>query len=147
MPNEAAHITLARRNQKTIDHLLQNPSAFAEWITTVAFYKALHIVEAIFARDKDTVHGRDHGIRANFLKSNNRYRNIWKHYRPLWAASTVARYLQDSIGTNREYTSFSQYLSPERVESEILGHRLHQIEKSAKKLLSKSAQKSLGLGT
>ncbi|MFH1023462.1 MAG: hypothetical protein V1809_08730 [Planctomycetota bacterium] len=132
MPTEAAHIALAARNQKTIDYLLNDISAHSEWITTIAFYRALHIVEALFSKDPRARHGTSHERRDHLLKSDKRYSHIYKHYRPLWAASVVARYLEDRVHT---YGCFSEYLTPEQIKTEILGHRLCQIEKSAKKLL------------
>lgn len=45
MPNEEAHIRLANRNQAVIDSLLPRVDEFSEWVTTTAFYKALHVID------------------------------------------------------------------------------------------------------
>lgn len=140
MPSENTHITIAKHNQATIEYLLPKINEHSDWITTIAFYRALHIVEAIFFRNSKILHGHNHETRDHHLKSNRRYSHIYKHYRPLWAASTIARYLEKDGDV---YTSFSEYLPSEMVKTEILGHRLHQIEISAKKFLSAESQKNL----
>src|SRR2546421_1473890 len=103
MPTEASHFLLAAHNQDLIDHLLKDIDQFADWVTTVAFYKAVHLVEAVFSRDPHIKHGRTHEHREQCLKSDRRYSNIYKNYRPLWAASTVARYLEDH-SSRQEYS-------------------------------------------
>ncbi len=133
MASQGDHIQLADHNADAIEHLRGANPALADWITTVAFYKAVHLVEAVFDHDK-LGHSGDHKQRAAFLKSKNRYDTLFEHYRPLKSASEIARYLRDGGGKN--YNTFDDYLSPARVQSEILGHRLKQLERSARKLLA-----------
>jgi hypothetical protein len=137
MPSKEAHLAIAERNQQCIDYLKQDLSHYAEWVTTVAFYKALHLVDALLAADKDApaAHGTDHRSRERHLKQTPRYRNIYRYYRPLAQASSIARYLE---GGNTSYTMFSQYMSASEVESTILGHYLLQIEKTVGKLMPRS---------
>ena len=142
MPNESAHINLAVHNQKVINYLLQDVNEYSDWITTIAFYKALHIVEAILYRQKKR-HGQTHENRRSILKENKSYHHIYIHYRDLENASLIARYLEDPESPPPIYSAFTEYLSPDQVQSEMLNHRLHQIEVSAKKFLSKSSIKSL----
>lgn len=134
MPSETAHLALADRNHAVIEHLLQQPDECAEWVVTVTFYKALHLVEALFAHD-GAGHGQSHERRDQLLKANRRYSHIYRHYRPLWAASVVARYLQDPQG--KDYCNFSDYLPVDKVKAEILHHRLRKIEQSVAKLIAK----------
>src|SRR5882757_6004521 len=101
MPNEATHLAIANHNQDLIDLLLPRIDEYADWITTVAFYKALHVVEAVFSNDKSVNHGIDHYTRERILKTNNKFKQIYTNYRPLYSASLVARYLSDG------YSSFS----------------------------------------
>lgn len=49
MPTEADHIALANKNHDVLQHLMQDPERFPEWIVTTAFYKAVQLVEAVFA--------------------------------------------------------------------------------------------------
>ncbi|MDP2982350.1 MAG: hypothetical protein Q8O92_03350 [Candidatus Latescibacter sp.] len=134
MPDESVHILLAKHNQDLINHLLENKSQFHDWITIAAFYKALHIVEALFFNDPEIRHGQNHENRDRFLKTNNKYKNIYIHYRPLWAAATIARYLEGPRTST--VNSFSEYMSPDDVISIILNNHLLQVEKSAQKFLS-----------
>ncbi len=132
MASKEAHLALANRNQAVLEYLLQQPDCCAEWIVTVAFYKALHLVEALFAHDGKG-HGHSHEQRDRMLKGEPRYRHIYKHYRPLWAASVVARYLENPWGDS--FRSFADYLSPQDVQQKMVGHHLRQIERSVERLL------------
>jgi hypothetical protein len=134
MPSETEHLVVASRNQELINHLIPHIDRFAEWITVIAFYKALHIVEAVFYRTHREKHGRNHESREQMLKTTKRYQQIYRHYRPLWAASTVARYLEDR-SRGQEYSSFSDYLKPADVQARILNHYLRQLENSAQAIL------------
>ena len=136
MPNETTHLAIANHNQQLIELLLPHINDYADWITTVAFYKALHIVEAVLSNDNTIRHGIDHQSRENILKRNSKYKHIYTYYRPLYAASLVARYLSDG------YSSFSDYLSPTDVRAKVLGHYLHQIEQSSQRFLRNPASLS-----
>ena len=142
MPSEEAHIRLAIRNQTALDYLATEVDKYAEWVATVAFYKALHVVEAVFARDKAIGHGRDHGPRHQYLKRNNRYQHIWKNYWNLWRASTVARYLEDNGHT---HGSFAEYMTPDQVVDRLIKGNLHRVQMSARKFLSPASVAALGL--
>lgn len=129
MPDESTHLAIANHNQAFIELLLPNIADFSDWITTAAFYKALHVVEAVFFNDPAIRHAADHNHRENILKRERRFSHIYKSYRILYSASLVARYLSGG------HASFSDYLTPDQVHSLILGHHLHQVEKSALRLL------------
>ena len=133
MPNERSHLSLANHNQDLLDKLILDIERFPDWAATVAFYKALHVVEAAFACENPVRHGSDHLARERILKNDRRYEVIYRHYRPLYAASMVARYMEDN------QTSFTNYMSAHDVIAKLLKHRLHEVEKSAlKKLKSPS---------
>jgi hypothetical protein len=135
MATEAAHIAVANANQRTLDHLRSDIGTHGPWVAVVAFYKALHIVEAVFANDKDIRHTCDHGQRERTLKTTNRYSQINKHYAPLARAATIARYLHDG---SKEYSSFFDYMRGDQIEPELLNHRLHQVEECAAGFLKSS---------
>ncbi|MBN1910115.1 MAG: hypothetical protein JW818_10275 [Pirellulales bacterium] len=122
------HIAFANRSQTTLSYLAQNPQDHAEWITVVAFYKALHVVEAVFEH-QGLEHGKNHESREALLKKHNRFEEIFRNYRALWAASTVARYLATPAGD--EFKSFAKYLAADRVVGKMVDHYLHRIEQSA----------------
>ena len=143
MPSESAHLGLVMHNVEVLRGLCER-SGHHDWVSVVAFYTALHAVEALFARDKpdNRAHGQSHENRERLLKSNPRYKNIYKHYRPLQGIATVARYLEDPRGratrkVSREIECFDEYLSEREVRTEVVGHRLHQVLGSTAHLLSK----------
>ena len=132
MPSKECHLALARKNQQTLDYLLLEFDRHSAWIATVAFYKALHLVEAVFAADPNIRHGHSHEERESYLKSTRHYSHIWKYYRLLWAASMIGRYLEDRTD---EYASFSEFMTPDEVKHNLVGHWLWQVEQSASKFL------------
>jgi hypothetical protein len=137
MPSKNAHESAALENQQVIDYLLERVDDFPQWVVTVAFYKALHVIEAVFAGDVESPvqHTDDHKYRNRILKTTNRYRHLWKHYRPLFEASLIARYLRENDNADT-HEVFSQYMPPQKVKELVLGHYLHQIQNSARKLLN-----------
>lgn len=136
MPSKDAHISAARRNEDTLRHLLSGGDEHLGWVATVAFYKALHIVEAVFHEDPNLPlkHTDDHKLRNKTLKNTARYQHIWKMYRELWQASLVARYLREDE-TSAAHPVFEVFMPRDKVESLLLGHYLAQVEKSAAKFL------------
>ena len=131
MPTKEAHLAAAEHNQNAIDCFREKIDQFPGWIAVIAFYKAVHLVEAVFAADNH-FHSRDHAARNDTLIRTARYRNLWKHYKPIWQASLAARYMNVD---GKEYPTFEKYMSPQKVEQKILNHDLRQIENSAQKLM------------
>ncbi len=134
MATKAAHLQLVNVNQSALSHLAEDIEDFPEWVTIIAFYKALHLIEAVFATDERVRHTSDHRTRMRTLKQYRKYEQMYRHFRPLKAASEVARYLSDNESRS-SYSSFRDYMPPKVVESEIIGHRLRRIERSADRLL------------
>ena len=128
------HLGLANRNQAALEVLAAHSPLPGEWVTTVAFYKALQVVEAVFAARSERPPS-SHGDRNARLKKPP-YSAIWKHYRPLWNASCVARYLAEHDAPAKVYRSFYDYIPEARVESLVIRHLLHQVEESACRMLS-----------
>src|SRR5260370_12086624 len=61
---------------------------YPDWVATVAFYKAVHLVQMLFMkRGHDT---GSHQKRNGILK--RQYPELWKAYRPLFAFSRLTRY-------------------------------------------------------
>jgi len=128
MASEVEHLACANRTHETMRHLLADVRVHSPWLAITAFYKALHVVEAVFANDRHIGGTASHDEREGVLKRNKRFLQIYRHYSPLKRASLNARYLA-------EVTSFDQYLSPDRVLDLLLRHHLAQLEQSAKKFL------------
>jgi hypothetical protein len=133
MATENDHLACANRTQQTIKHLLVQPDVHSPWIATAAFYKALHIVEAVFSNDKTIGHSSDHGDRENQLKRQRKYEHICKNYLPLARASTVARYLVS-------VKCFDLYIDHDKVITRLLKHHLKQVETSAQGFLKNPAE-------
>ena len=55
MATESDHISLANHNHGLLLHLLAH-GGYPDWAATVGFYKAVHIVEAVFATEVDPGH-------------------------------------------------------------------------------------------
>lgn len=131
------HIHLANRNQEALDFLIGAEPRFPEWTATVAFYKGVHIVEAVFAVQCIEA-STDHWERLHKLKSNRRFEKMHEHFRPMFNVSLIARYLTDLGG--KGYRTFADYLPADQVKPKIVRHRLHQLEESAVKFLNKEAE-------
>lgn len=136
MPSKTAHLLAAKKNADTIAYLKERFEDFPEWVVTVAFYRALHIVEAVFYDDDESSvdHTDQHSTRNRHLKQTRRYQNLWRHYRPLYNDSMVARYLQGHADDDIVEV-FSSYLSTKDIEDKHLNHNLRQVERTAKTLL------------
>lgn len=100
---------------------------YCDWMVTAAFYAAVHAVETLFAFDGVGNH-TSHMDRNQTLKTINRYRKIWQHFRPLWGAAQTSRY---------ECTSTS-WIPVEDVKRRLVGVHLYGVEASVLKL-TKSA--------
>jgi hypothetical protein len=139
---ETDHISLANKNHDTLVYLVKSGEAHAEWIATIAFYKGVHIVEAVYANHLNA-HSFSHDDRIHRLKLPI-FGDMFRAYRPLYAASLVARYLEDSSSRKfddkptptAKYRSFSDYRSPEAVVNKLLKKRLQTLEQHSVKFLS-----------
>lgn len=88
MATEAEHRKQADHNQACLDSI--DKTRFPDWAATVAFYKAVHLVEMLLAKRNLGYRGGSHTRRNNILKKD--YPAVWRDYRPLYAFSRVARY-------------------------------------------------------
>lgn len=143
MPSESAHASLVLHNVDVLGSLCER-KGHHDWVSVVAFYTALHAVEALFARQKPDgrAHGQSHENREHLLKSDHRYSNLYKHYRPLQGIATVARYLEDNRGrvgkkVPHGIACFDDYMSEADVRNEVIAHRLNQVLRTASRLLRK----------
>lgn len=136
MALSADHIALANRNQGVLDDLLGDLDRCAEWVATVAFYKALHVVEAIFADDPAVQHMANHRDRLNVLKRDPQYRPLFPTYRVLWQVSLIARYLEHAnSGAIQGFARFEDYMPRGDVRPILLDRFLMPFESIAIGLL------------
>jgi hypothetical protein len=130
MPDADTHLAAAARNKACIDRLMPHIADHPEWVAAIAFYEALHVVEAGFALEKPDYHSEDHKDRLDHLKTP-RYSHIYHDFRVMYVASRVARYL--SFGSTF-HASFSDYLPPEQVRDLLIGTHLKNIKAAVGKL-------------
>lgn len=140
MSAEPEHIALANRNQATLEYLLLDESRCSEWIATVAFYKSLHVVEAIFARESPPCHIHHHHVRLERLKARRAYSSFYQHYRAMWSAALVARYLayQATPAHMQSFACFEDYLPSADIRPKLLDNYLFRFEHLAVQLLGPS---------
>jgi N-glycosylase/DNA lyase len=140
MPTDESHLALARDNQATLDYLLQDEDRHSAWVASVAFYKALHLVEALFFHDLKIKHSGDHKNRQKYMKRSD-YESIFRDYKHLVEASYVARYLEakTQTGVTKKYGTFSDFATPETVRTQLVAERLDRIEKEVNRRLKQLA--------
>jgi len=131
MASEKDHIALANTNQQLIDHLIEE-NAFHDWLTTVAFYKAIHVVEAVFATHLGC-HSSSHADREDRLNRVTLFRGIAKNYSHLLNESRNFRYLLAPPGR----------LTMEQVKSQLVYRRLHAVEQQSLHFLSATGKANL----
>lgn len=95
MPLHDSHFEKSKENLITLKQLSSHKES-KDWFITIAFYSALHLVEAMLSLQNrlksNTLHCFSHTIRKDVLSAA--YPKIWKKYRPLYDASLAARYIQ-----------------------------------------------------
>lgn len=122
------HVAKWKHNR---DFLATIPDKYCDWTVTVAFYTAVHAVEAVFAKDS-VQHEGSHKGRNQILKLRSRYHTVWRNFRPLWAASQVARYHCD---TGPSPDPYDGWISPEDVKMRFVQKNLGAVEALAIQLL------------
>ena len=110
MGSSTDHRAKADHNQLMLEAL--EIDRFPDWAATVAFYKAVHLVEMLFAA-RDNCHSQNHNERNARLRRN--YRDIWHHFRAMLNFSVLARYEMRRI-------------DPNKVRDKIINDRLSAIE-------------------
>jgi hypothetical protein len=147
MASEYDHINLANRNHFTLSVLLQDPLQHAEWIATVAFYKAVHVIEAVFSHETSS-HSFNHDNRLAALKVP-KYRPLFESFRPLYGASLIARYREDSGAARldnrptKRFSTFSSFMKAEKVIDFLVLGRLQPLEEQACQFLSDESRHRL----
>lgn len=122
MASEAAHLAKADSNQSFLETI---GDEYPDWLAVVAFYKAVHLVEALFAREG--TQSKNHTGRNRRLKK--RHPAIWKAFSPLFNASKLLRYTDHKI-------------SAHKVRQELIANRLTTVESLIRnKLSAKRAHK------
>ena len=91
MPSIEEHKRKYEENRRLLDTNLNIECCdFYNWIVTVSFYAALHLVEARLA--EEGVDSKDHFARNNNVERFRYFKNIRNQYKTLYDKSRIARY-------------------------------------------------------
>lgn len=93
MASLADHLEQAERNAKA-RRLVEAAQVAPEWVVTIAFYEALHWIEALCAHLQIIESHCDHRTRNHLILSEPRLGEIRRAWMKLYDASVWARYLE-----------------------------------------------------
>ena len=121
MASHSTHLNQWKHNRSFLPLI---PSDYPDWLVTVVFYTALHVIDAVLAADKVTrIHS--HETRNDVLQRTNRYSKIYKLYHPLYQLARTVRYLANP----------AEWIKYTDVDDKVIQAYLYPIEKSAETLL------------
>lgn len=104
MPNTEEHIRKYKENKKLLETNLNIENCdFYNWVVTVSFYAALHLVEAKLS--ESGIDSKDHFARSNNVERFNQFKNIRTQYKTLYDKSRIARY--DAAFMNKKKGQFA----------------------------------------
>jgi len=129
MPKQKAHINQCRHNEEAIKFLSGRIDDFPDWVAVVAFYKALHAIETVFAAEGK--HYSKHTERNSAIRKHPKLKGIWNNYRLIKSASRIARYLTEDEGAS-VFPCFAGYMTPEQVKTTLLEGHLVTVETAAR---------------
>lgn len=125
MASVEQHLDMAAGNRRALKVMLPRINDHPEWVITMAFYTAVHFVEA--SRANRGAHSSSHADRNAYVKTEISLRSIKTLYDKLYTASLVARYLPETIAPEAMYR-FSTYYSLAGIER-WAGEGLSEIER------------------
>lgn len=93
-PRTVAHLLTAERNRVVAERLLgsnEGGPPSAEWATVVAFYSAVHLVNA-YLWERFRIEPHNHQERSRFVAMTSDMRHFYGSYRRLRSLAFQARY-------------------------------------------------------
>ena len=114
MATESEHRQQAQHNAEFLRAIDGNQ--FPDWVVTVAFYRAVHLVEMLFAHDNRQA-GGSHTGRNQALKRH--YGKLWNEYRPLYNLSRTARYWCMAVKPSNMKYAIGRLLQVERIVTSL----------------------------
>lgn len=112
MPSLGQHIGRARANARLLNAWTAEGLPHPEWAITVAFYTAVHLVEAHFAAQG--VDNQDHGERWRAIARDRQLAGIRRAYTRLYYSSVEARYGGDPIAPSDAQQVLQMQYEPAR---------------------------------
>lgn len=91
MPSAEAHLTQYNSNRQVLSELMNLDSQPNDWVITVAFYSALHIVGKAIAENIGQEF-QSHQTRNKFIETNKMFESIAAEYIAMYTESRRARY-------------------------------------------------------
>ncbi len=110
MPSEVAHIAQARGNARFRSTFDLATTQYPDWAITTAFYTALHLLEALFARQG--LHCHKHEVRNK--EASIRLQAIAPDYMLLYNESLRARYSCAHVTSQQAQLAIGTIYSPLR---------------------------------
>ncbi len=91
MPTTTEHRNRASQNLRFAESFDLATTPYLDWVVTVYFYAALHLVDALLW-EKDNINPGNHEQRSNLVRTKWYLRGIRDEYRELKDRSVNARY-------------------------------------------------------
>jgi hypothetical protein len=91
MPDVATHQQQVAHNQQVIAYLQQAGDRYLDWVVTVMFYTALHLVDQVLAHHAG-LHPRNHRQRHAAMSQQSSLAPVYRDYRELEHQSRRSRY-------------------------------------------------------
>lgn len=114
VPSEKEHQKKYNDNKDLLENELEiSNSTRYNWIATVAFYSALHLIEEKLATYG--IHSKNHKARENMVNTYRDFKTVRVKYKMLYTWSIVARYAGESI-TEQKAREALKYLNDIEVE-------------------------------
>ena len=108
------HRDKADHNQKFLESI--DRKKYPDWVVTAGFYKAVHLVEMLFA--KNGKHSENHRDRNDTLKRE--WQQIWMNYLPLYGLARRARYKVRGISDQTVSYALSRLSNIEKIVTELM---------------------------
>ena len=99
MPSESEHKRKYLENKGILENEMNvESSRHYNWVTTIAFYAAVHLVEGELA--KSNIHNTNHADRGTIVERYASFKKVRSQYKFLHDKSVIARYAGANM--NRE---------------------------------------------
>lgn len=120
MPKSLEHEKKYLENKHIIDTVLhEKDKEHCNWVSTICFYAALHIIEMQLALD--SIHSKDHVNRENNMRNCQRIsKKVIAQYKQMYTTSILARYEAGSVGPTIA-NQMRRYL--EQIENELKAYQ------------------------
>lgn len=92
MPTPEKHFNQYNKNRKFLNALIQQNSIHYDWIVTIAFYSALHLIDQFIVSQNSSFKPDDHKKRNNLVGRVDKLKPIREEYLSLQLDSHYSRY-------------------------------------------------------